>query len=68
MTKREPMSQLILKGAKVSRLSGQWRDDDYDVICKGAVVGRDFLSRAAPQHPQMDLDAGLRLFLYDSFI
>jgi len=23
---------LILKRAKVSRPSGQWRDDDYDVI------------------------------------
>jgi len=42
------MSRLILKWAKVSRPSGQWRDDDYDVICKGAVVGQD-LSPAAPQ-------------------
>jgi hypothetical protein len=31
---------LILKRAKVSRPSGQWRDDDYDVICQGAVVGQ----------------------------
>jgi hypothetical protein len=45
----EPMSSLILKRAKVSRPSGQWRDDDYDVICKGAVVGRVFLSPAVPQ-------------------
>jgi hypothetical protein len=40
--------RLILKRAKVSRPSGQWRDDDYDVICQGAVVGRVFLSPAAP--------------------
>jgi hypothetical protein len=43
---------LILKRAKVSRPSGQWRDDDYDVICEGAVVGRVFLSSAAPQDRQ----------------
>src|SRR5262245_6195660 len=34
------MSFLILKRAKVSRPFGQWRDDDYEVICEGAVVGR----------------------------
>jgi hypothetical protein len=37
-------SSLILKRASASRLSGQRRDDDYD----GAVVGRIFLSPAAP--------------------
>ena len=42
------MSRLILKWAKVSRPSGQWRDDDYDVICQGAVVGQVFLSPGAP--------------------
>jgi hypothetical protein len=46
------MSQLTLKRAKVSRPSGQWRNDDYEVICKGAVVGRVFLSPAAPQDRQ----------------
>jgi hypothetical protein len=46
------MSQLTLKRAKVSRPSGHWRDDDYEVICKGAVVGRVFLSPAAPQDRQ----------------
>jgi hypothetical protein len=38
--------------ASVSRPSGQWRDDDYDVICKGAVVGRLFLSAGGPQDRQ----------------
>ena len=41
-----------LKRAKLSRRSGQWRDNDYDVICEGAVVGRVFLSPAAPQDRQ----------------
>jgi hypothetical protein len=45
-------SRLILKRGKVSRPSGQWGDDDYDVICEGAVVGRVFLSPAAPQGRQ----------------
>jgi hypothetical protein len=43
------MPPLILKRSKVSRpASGQWSDDDYDVICQGAVVGRVFLSPGAP--------------------
>ena len=46
------MSQLTIQRAKVSRPSGQWRSDDYDVIFKGAVVGRLFLSPAAPQDRQ----------------
>jgi hypothetical protein len=32
--------QLILKRASLSRPSGEWNDDDYDVLCDGAVVGR----------------------------
>jgi len=28
------------KRAAASRLSGEWNDDDYDVLCEGAVVGR----------------------------
>src|SRR5262245_20102658 len=42
------MTPLILKRSKVSRPSGQWSDDDYDVICQGAVVGQVFLSPGAP--------------------
>jgi hypothetical protein len=41
------MSPLILKRASASRPSGQWRDDDYDVIVDGAVVGRIFVSPTA---------------------
>jgi hypothetical protein len=40
---------LILKRASVSRPSGQWRDDDYDVLEKGIVVGRIFKVPVAPQ-------------------
>jgi hypothetical protein len=36
------MTSLILKGASASRSSGQWRDDDYDVIADGVIVGRIF--------------------------
>jgi hypothetical protein len=35
---------LILK----RRRSGQWGDDDYDVLAEGAVVGRIFKANAAP--------------------
>jgi len=31
---------LILKRASASRSSGEWSDDDYDVLADGVVVGR----------------------------
>jgi hypothetical protein len=39
---------LILKRASASRPSGQWNDDDYDVLAAGAVVGRILKVHAAP--------------------
>jgi hypothetical protein len=42
------LSPLILKRASDSRPSGQWRDDDYDVLADGAVVGCIMLSPATP--------------------
>ena len=39
---------LILKRASASRLSGQWNDDDFDVLANGEVVGRIFKANAAP--------------------
>jgi hypothetical protein len=33
---------LILKRATASRPSGEWNDDDYDVLADGDVVGRIF--------------------------
>jgi hypothetical protein len=32
--------QLILKRASASRPSGEWDDDDFDVLVDGVVVGR----------------------------
>ena len=46
------MSPLILKRGSASRSSEQWRDDDYDVLENGAVIGRIFLSSGAPQDRQ----------------
>jgi hypothetical protein len=41
---------LILKRASTSRSSGQWGDDDYDVLENGVVVGRIFkMPAAAPE-------------------
>ena len=40
--------QLILKRASASRPSGEWSDDDYDVLADGRVVGRIMHAAAAP--------------------
>jgi len=42
------VDQLILKRASASRLSGEWSEDDYDVLCEGAVVGRIMKAAATP--------------------
>jgi hypothetical protein len=34
------MTALVLKRGKFSRPSGQWSDEDYDVLADGRVVGR----------------------------
>ena len=34
------MGQLILKSANASCSSGEWSDDDYDVLADGVLVGR----------------------------
>jgi hypothetical protein len=39
---------LILKRASASRPSGEWNDDDFDVLAGGVVVGRIFKANAAP--------------------
>jgi hypothetical protein len=39
---------LILKRATTSRPSGEWSDDDFDVVANGEVVGRIFKANAAP--------------------
>jgi len=42
------MDQLTLKRAALSRLSGEWSDDDYDVLVDGIAVGRIMKAAAAP--------------------
>ena len=42
------MTSLILRRATASRPSGEWSEDDYDVLENGAVVGRIFKVHAAP--------------------
>jgi hypothetical protein len=34
------MTTLILKRASASRPSGEWNEDDFDVLADGVVVGR----------------------------
>jgi len=41
--------QLILKSASKSRPSGEWNEDDYDVVADGLVVGRIMKAAASPQ-------------------
>jgi hypothetical protein len=39
---------LILKRASAFCPSGEWNDDDYDVLCDGVVVGRIMQAAAVP--------------------
>jgi hypothetical protein len=41
-------SILVLKRASASRPSGEWSEDDCDVLADGVVVGRIMLANAAP--------------------
>ena len=38
---RMTTKSLVLKRGSASRSSGEWRDDDYDVLENGVIVGRD---------------------------
>jgi len=39
---------LLLKRASASRPSGEWNDDDFDVLADGVVVGRIMKAAAVP--------------------
>jgi hypothetical protein len=39
---------LILKRASASRPSGEWNDEDYDVVADGVIVGRIMKAAAVP--------------------
>jgi hypothetical protein len=41
------MAPLMLKRASTSRPSGEWGEDDYDVLADGVVVGRIFKTAAS---------------------
>jgi hypothetical protein len=43
------MALLILKRASASRASGEWSDDDFDVLADGVVVGRIMRAAASPE-------------------
>ena len=43
------MMPLVLKRAAASRPSGEWNDDDYDVLADGVTVGRIMKAAAAPE-------------------
>jgi hypothetical protein len=43
------MTSLLLKRASASRSSGEWNDDDYDVLADSEVVGRIMKVHAAPK-------------------
>jgi hypothetical protein len=43
------MSSLIFKRASASRPSGEWKEDDYDVLADGTVVGRIMRAAASPE-------------------
>jgi quercetin dioxygenase-like cupin family protein len=59
------MTTLILKHAKASRPSGEWNDDDYDVLADGVVVGRILKVHAAPVgSPWMSADVNLVNLVY----
>ena len=50
---------LILRRASASRPSGEWNDDDYDVLADGEIVGRIFNTGVFVATPWMwTLDIG----------
>jgi hypothetical protein len=56
------MTVLLLKRASASRPSGEWNDDDFDVLADGAVVGRIFKANASPVfRPSRGSNANTRL-------
>ena len=52
-------SRLILKRVSASRSSGEWNDDDFDVLADGVVIGRIMKSRGTGGLA-VDVDARFR--------
>jgi hypothetical protein len=51
------MTGLILKPASASPPSGEWNDDDYDVLADGVVVGPHLQRCGLASRYAMDVDA-----------
>ena len=49
MNKKGRSASLILKRASTSRPSGEWNDDDFDVLANGVVIGRIMKAAAIPE-------------------
>jgi hypothetical protein len=47
------VSSLTLKRASASRPSGQWQDEDYDVLADGKVIGRIYEDASASTPPEL---------------
>jgi hypothetical protein len=47
----------MLKHASASRPSGEWNDDDYDVLADGIIVGRIMKAVAVPVGQSEDCTA-----------
>jgi hypothetical protein len=47
------MTHLILKRASASRPSGQWKDEDYDVLADGKAIGRIYEQGGVGEPPDM---------------
>jgi hypothetical protein len=56
-----PRERLILKRASASRPSGEWNEDDFDVLADGAVVGQ----RSQAPHRLQAAPETWRLSRYD---
>jgi hypothetical protein len=49
LNKSRGSSNLFLERASASRFSGQWGEDDFDVLEDGVVVGRIFVVPTGPE-------------------
>src|SRR4030095_1542370 len=48
---RSYQPRIVLKRGRASRPSGEWREDDFDGLADGVVVGRIMKAEAAPAQP-----------------
>jgi hypothetical protein len=54
------MTGLILKRASASRPSGEWNDDDFDVLADGKVVRSHLQGARGTRRDAVAVDARLR--------